>query len=99
VTRDEIRARVLQCLGEVAPEADPALLRPDTPIRDQLDIDSMDFLNFVIGLDRSLGVAVPESEYPRIATLDGCVAYLAEQLEPSGRVNSKEPDAPDAGRG
>jgi len=80
VTRDEIRGRVIRCLGEIAPEADLALLRPDTPIRDQLDIDSMDFLNFVIGLDRSLGVAVPESEYDHLATLQGCVDYLAEKL-------------------
>jgi acyl carrier protein len=98
VTRDEILAGVIRCLGEVAPEADLALLRPDTPIRDQLDIDSMDFLNFVIGLDRSLGVAVPEGDYPRIATLDGCVGYLAEQLGPLDRFNSKETDAPGAGR-
>jgi acyl carrier protein len=100
VTRDEIRGRVIQCLGEIAPEADLALLRADTPLRDQLDIDSMDFLNFVIGLDRSLGVAVPEGEYPRIATLDGCVDYLVEQLDPLDRFNSKEPpEAPGAGRG
>jgi acyl carrier protein len=72
---------VIQCLGEIAPEADLALLRADTPLRDQLDIDSMDFLNFVIGLDRSLGVAVPESEYGRIATLEGCVDYLAKKLD------------------
>jgi acyl carrier protein len=81
VTREEIRARVVRCLGEVAPEADVALVRWDTPLRDQLDIDSMDFLNFVIGLDRSLGVAVPESEYDRIATLDACVDYLAQKLD------------------
>jgi acyl carrier protein len=81
VTREEIRARVVRCLGEVAPEADVALVRSDTPLRDQLDIDSMDFLNFVIGLDRSLGVAVPESEYDRIATLDACVDYLAQKLD------------------
>jgi acyl carrier protein len=80
VTRGEIRSRVIQCLGDIAPEADLARLRSDTPLRDQLDIDSMDFLNFVIGLDRSLGVAVPESEYDRLATLDGCVDYLAEAL-------------------
>lgn len=80
MTRDEIRARVIRCLGEIAPEADLALLRADTPLRDQLDIDSMDFLNFVIGLDRSLGVAAPESEYGRLSTLEGCVDYCAEKL-------------------
>jgi acyl carrier protein len=86
--------------GGGRPEADLALLRPDTPLRDQLDIDSMDFLSFVIGLDRSLGVAVPESEYDRIATLDGCVDYLAEKRDPLDRLGAKEPpDSPGAGRG
>ena len=77
MTEDEIRDAVLQALSEVAPEADPAELEPDVPLRDQLDIDSMDFLNFVIALDKELGVAVPETDYPKLATLDGCVAYLA----------------------
>jgi acyl carrier protein len=81
MSRDEIRDRVIQCLREVAPEADLAGLRPGAPLRDQLDIDSMDFLNFVIGLERSLRVAVPESEYHHLATLDGCVGYVAEKLE------------------
>jgi acyl carrier protein len=78
VIRDELRATVLRCLGEVAPEADPARVRPDVSFRDQLDLDSMDFLNFVIALHQALGVDVPEVDYPKLATLDGCVEYLAE---------------------
>jgi acyl carrier protein len=78
VTGDELRATVLRCLGEVAPEADPARVKPDVSFRDQLDLDSMDFLNFVIALHQALGVDVPEVDYPKLATLDGCVGYLAE---------------------
>lgn len=78
---EEIRAAVLRCLGEVAPEADLAALRTDRPIRDQLDIDSMDYLNFVIGLDRTLRVAVPESDYGELATVDACVRYLTERVK------------------
>jgi acyl carrier protein len=78
VTGDELRATVLRCLGEVAPEADPARVKPDVSFRDQLDLDSMDFLNFVIALHQALGVDVPEVDYPKLATLDGCVEYLAE---------------------
>jgi acyl carrier protein len=81
MSREEIRAAVLRCLGEVAPEADLATLRSDRPLRDQLDVDSMDFLNFVIGLDRALQVAVPESDYGALATLDGCVDYLAPRVK------------------
>ena len=80
MTDDEIRSTVLRALGEVAPEADPDELDPALPLRDQLDIDSMDFLNFVIALDAELGVPIPESDYPKLATLDGCVAYLSAAL-------------------
>jgi acyl carrier protein len=77
MTSEEIRATVVRALGQVAPEAESARLDPAAPLRDQIDLDSMDFLNFVIALHKSLGVDIPEKDYPRLATLDGCVAYLA----------------------
>jgi acyl carrier protein len=77
MTREEIRATVLRALGEIAPEADLASLAPDIGLRDQLDLDSMDILNFVVGLHAALGVEIPESDYPKLATLDGCLDYLA----------------------
>jgi acyl carrier protein len=73
----ELRAAVLEGLARIAPEIDPTTLRGDVSLREQADLDSMDFLNFVIGLSESLGVDVPEADYPKLATLDGCVAYLA----------------------
>jgi acyl carrier protein len=76
VTRDALRATVLRVLGEIAPEADLAALAPDRPLREQLDIDSMDALNFVVGLHGALGVEIPESDYAKLTTLDGCVEYL-----------------------
>jgi acyl carrier protein len=79
MTRDEIRATVLRALGEIAPEADLASLAPDIGLRDQLDLDSMDILNFVVGLHAALGVEIPESDYPKLATLDACVDYLAAE--------------------
>ena len=75
----EIRETVLRALGGVAPEADPAALRPDVALRDQLDIDSMDFLNFIIAVHEELGVDIPEADYPRLQTLDDLVAYLTEK--------------------
>ena len=78
MTVDELRRVVLDALGALAPEADLTTLRPDAPLREQLDLDSMDFLNFVIALHRALGVEVPETDYPKLATLDGCLRYLAE---------------------
>ena len=82
MTRDEIRAAVLRALGEIAPEADLSAITPDLPFRDQLDLDSMDFLNFVIAAHAALHVEIPEADYPKLATLDGCVDYLARAGEP-----------------
>jgi acyl carrier protein len=76
-SRDAIRTVVLRVLGEIAPEADLTRIEPAVSFRDQLDLDSMDFLNFVIGLHHALQVDIPESDYPKLATLDGCLAHLA----------------------
>jgi acyl carrier protein len=74
---DEIRAVVLQLLSQVAPEADMKAIRPDVRLRDQIDIDSMDALNFLISIDAELHVEIAEADYPKLTTLDNIVAYLA----------------------
>ena len=79
---EDITPTVLRLLGDIAPEADLATLKPDVSLRDQLDLDSMDFLNFVIALHQSLGVDIPEGDYPKLATLNGCLAYLSPHLKP-----------------
>lgn len=81
MTKEELQTTVLRLLGNITPEADLAHLNPTVNLRDQLDIDSMDFLNFVIALDQEFHVAVPETAYSQIATLQGCLAYLAQRLE------------------
>lgn len=81
LTREEITTTVLGALGEIAPEADLAAIKPEVSFRDQLDIDSMDFLNFVIAVHEALHVEIPEADYPKLITLNGCVAYLAALLE------------------
>ena len=80
MTRDDVRAAMLRVLGEIAPEADLAGLKPDVAFRDQLDLDSMDLLNFAIGLHASLGVEIPEADYSSVATPDGCVDYLLARV-------------------
>ena len=72
----EMRSLVLRLLGEIAPEADTASLRPDVSFRDQLDLDSMDFLNFVVALHKEFHVEIPEADYPKYMTLNGCLAQL-----------------------
>ncbi len=80
-TRTEIQAAVLGALSSVAPEVDPSALDPTLPLREQLDLDSMDFLNFAVALHAAVGVDVPERDYAKIATLDGCVNYVGAKLE------------------
>jgi acyl carrier protein len=80
MTKEEIRSTVLRILGEIAPEADLNQLKPDVSFRDQLDIDSMDFLNFVIALDEELHVSIPESEYAKLSSLDSSVELLSSLL-------------------
>ncbi|MFN8546020.1 MAG: acyl carrier protein [Candidatus Binatia bacterium] len=80
MTHDEIRDTVLRVVGEIAPEADLAGLDPRADLRTALDLDSVDFLNVVLGLHAALGIDVPEADYPKLATLAGAVAYLAGRL-------------------
>ena len=82
MTADGVRATVLGVLGEIAPEADLGAMRGDSPLRDQLDLDSMDMLNFAVGLHAALGVDIPEADYGKLATLDACVAYLEKRRTP-----------------
>jgi acyl carrier protein len=76
MNREQIRQAVLEALNQIAPEADPHSIDPSVNLRDQLDIDSMDFLNFLIALDKQLHVDIPERDYGQLTTLDACVDYL-----------------------
>lgn len=77
MTAENLRAVALDALRQVAPEADLSALDPARNFRDQVEIDSVDYLNFVLALEQRLGVRIPELHYPRMSSLDGCVAYLA----------------------
>ena len=77
---DDIRVRVIKTLSGIVPELDPRTLKPAASLRDQLDIDSMDFLNFLIALHQEFGVDVPESDAGKFSTIDAGVDYLAQAL-------------------
>ena len=80
---EQLKNIVLQALSDVAPELEPGSLDPGAELRGQLDLDSMDFLNFVVGLHKALNVDIPEADYRKLATLDACVAYLAARIQPA----------------
>ena len=79
----DIRKVVQEELNNIAPEADLALIDPASDLREALDIDSMDFLNFVIAVHHRLGIDIPELDYPKLVTLDGAVTYLTARLKES----------------
>ena len=80
MSTEDIRNTVLQLLTDIAPEVDPARIKLDVSFREQLDVDSMDLLKFVISLHAKFGVEIPERDYSKLATPDGCVAYLEAAL-------------------
>lgn len=76
MTDGEIREVVRDALGNIAPEVDVGALDPAKDLRDQIDIDSVDFLNFVIGLHKALNIEIPDADVAKLTTLNGCVNYL-----------------------
>lgn len=77
----DIRQVIQEELNNIAPEADIASVDPAADLREAIDIDSMDFLNFVIAIHRRLGVDIPEIDYPKLVTLDGAFAYIDAKLQ------------------
>lgn len=80
LSRDTLRETVIDAILAVAPEADIDALPPDRPWREALEIDSFDFLNILVDLEKRLGVSVPESDYHELATLEGLIDYLERRL-------------------
>ena len=76
---DQARAHVAAVLGRIAPEAELEEVPGDVDLRDELDLDSMDFLSLIEGLKEATGVDVPEGDYDKIETLDGLLGYLADR--------------------
>jgi acyl carrier protein len=79
VNEPDIRSLVADILAGIAPEADLVAVSDAQDLREVLDLDSMDFLNFVIALGQRSGVKIPEADAPRLTTLGGIVAYLSRQ--------------------
>jgi acyl carrier protein len=76
MNEEQAREVLVGSLGEIAPEVDPAAIDPDVPLAEQLELDSMDFLNLIVAVAERTGVEVPERDYPQLGTLNGAVAYL-----------------------
>jgi len=79
LTDTNLRQTIVDTLRRIAPEV-AADLAPATPLRDQVDLDSMDWLNFLVGLHTKLGIDIPEADYAKLVTLDDLVAYAKRKL-------------------
>jgi len=76
MTSEELKRHVFDALLETAPEVNTGGLDPAVSFRDQFEIDSVDFLNFVLSLEKRLNVRIPEGDYPKLSSLNGCISYL-----------------------
>ncbi len=81
MTSEEIKTLILDIIEDIDDEADFAGLDPDEPLRDQLELDSMDFLDIVMELRKRHQLQIPEEDYPQLATLNSCVTYLTPLLK------------------
>lgn len=85
MTREELRACLVELVTGVAPDVDGASIDPDADFREQFDFDSMDTLNFAVAIHDRLGVDVPETDYARLAGLGKAIVYLEKRL-PAGNA-------------
>lgn len=81
MTHEEVKKIVLDIIAEIAPDEDLSDVKPDVRLREQLNLDSMDFLDIVMELRKQHGIEVPETDYPKLATLDSCGEYLTPKFK------------------
>ena len=84
MTNDDIKKLVTEIIADIAPDEDLSGLKPDVRLREQLQLDSMDFLDIVMELRKRHGIEVPEADYMQLATLDSCANYLEPKFAAKG---------------
>jgi acyl carrier protein len=85
MTKDECKQAVLDIIADIAPDEDLSALKSDVRLRDQLQLDSMDFLDIVMELRKRHGIEVPEADYLQLASLDSCAEYLTPKFTAVGK--------------
>lgn len=81
MTGAEIEQAVLEILSDIAPDEDLSAIKPDVSFRDQLEMDSMDFLDIVMELRKRYRVQIPEEDYPALASMKSTVEYLEPRMK------------------
>ena len=85
MTKDETKQVVLEIIADIAPDEDISNLKPEVRLRDQMQLDSMDFLDIVMELRKRHNIEVPEADYPQLASLDSCAEYLTPKFAALGK--------------
>jgi len=80
MTEDQVKQIVIDIINEIAPDEETSGLKPEVNLREQMDLDSMDFLDIVMELRKQHGIEVPEEDYPKLASLDSCAEYLTPKF-------------------
>ena len=80
MTEDQVKQIVIDIINEIAPDEDTSDLKGAIKLREQMDLDSMDFLDIVMELRKQHGIEVPEADYPELASLDSCANYLTPKF-------------------
>jgi acyl carrier protein len=80
MTKEDISQVIIDIINDILPDGDCSNVDPDKKLRDQLDLDSMDFLDIVMELRKQYSVEVPEEDYPQLATLNSCMEYLEPKM-------------------
>ena len=80
MTQDEIKDIVMNTLNKIAPELEDQVIDSNVNFRDQFDFDSVDFLNFAISLQKKMNIDIPETDYPKLSSLTGCITYFESKV-------------------
>jgi acyl carrier protein len=80
ITNEQVRQNVLNIIADIALDDDLTDLKDEVALRDQLDLDSMDFLDIVMELKKRHKIEVPQEDYPRLASMQSCVEYLSPKF-------------------
>jgi acyl carrier protein len=81
MTKEQIKATILEIIAQIIPDEDLSNLKGNIPLREQVELDSMDFLDIIMELRKRYGIEVPENDYVQLATLDGSAAYLEPRMK------------------
>ena len=81
MTKEEVSKAIVDIINDILPEGDCSEINPDERLRDQLDLDSMDFLDIVMELRKQYNIEVPEEDYQELASLNSCINYLEPKMK------------------